>query len=254
MKSDGLALGTVIAQYSGLILAFLLFKKNFLHLLPSWNQKNLLDIQKLKMFFKVNADIMIRSVSLIFTFSFFTAQSARYGDDILAANSILLQYLMIFAYLTDGFAHAAEALTGKYLGAKNKELLKLSIRKLFFWGFMISIPFTIVYFIFGDYLLILLTDNKEIITIAKKYSFWLGLIPLASFAAFIWDGIYIGATASSAMRNSLLISTFVIFLPLYYTLSGSLHNHSLWIAMIAFMLSRGLLLTLLAKRAIYNKV
>jgi len=129
MKADGLALGTVVAQYSGLFLSFLLFKRNFNQLISSWYQKNLFDLQKIKMFFKVNIDIMIRSVSLIFAFSFFTAQSARFGDNILAANSILLQYLMIFAYLTDGFAHAAEALTGKYLGAGDKINLKLSIKK-----------------------------------------------------------------------------------------------------------------------------
>lgn len=254
MTSDGLALGTVIAQYTGFIIAILFFLKKYKAITIYYNQSKLIDLKKLKHFFKVNTDIMIRSVSLIFAFSFFTSKSAVFGDDILAANSILLQFLMIFAYFTDGFAHAAEALTGKFLGSLNKQLLMHAVKKLFLWGIIASIPFSLIYLFFGNHLLYILTDKNNIIENAMPYLIWVGIIPLSSFAAFIWDGIYIGATASSAMRNSLLISTFIIFLPLYFLLNNPLGNNGLWIAMNGFMLSRGILLSLNAKKSIFSRL
>jgi len=169
-------------------------------------------------------------------------------------NTVLLQYLLLFSYLTDGFAYAAEALVGKFIGARNTADLKKSIHLLFIWGLYISIPFTLTYFLAGDYMLYILTDNAGIIEAASPYLFWIGLVPLLTFAAFIWDGIYIGATASAAMRNTLLISTILVFLPAYYLLKPNFGNHGLWMAMMLFMISRGILLTLFAKNSIFRLV
>jgi MATE family multidrug resistance protein len=189
---------------------------------------------------------------LIFSFAFFTAESAKTNDTILAVNTVLLQYLFVFSYITDGFAHAAEALVGKYVGAKDKGQLKTVIRKLFMWGFALSLIFSFTYLVGGNQMLYLLTDNLVVIGAAQPYLFWLGLVPVLTFAAFIWDGIYIGATASKAMRNALLVSTFLVFLPAYYLLIGPMGNQGLWLAMMLFMVSRGVLLTLFSGKHIYG--
>ena len=252
MKSDGVAYGTVIAQYSGLILGLFLFLRKYKSYFNFWIKKDFFNWVKLKRFFKVNTDIIIRTLCLIFTFAFFTVQSAKINDTILAVNTVMLQYLLVFSYLTDGFAFAAEALVGKFIGAGNLKDLKKTVRLLFLWGMYISIPFTLTYILAGDYLLYILTDNINVIDAASPYMFWIGLVPLVTFAAFIWDGIYIGATASAPMRNTLIVSTFLIFLPAYYLLRSPLGNHGLWLAIMLFMISRGVLLTLYSRKHIFS--
>jgi MATE family multidrug resistance protein len=254
MKSDGVAWGTVIAQYSGLILGLFLLRKKYRKLLKFWDKSDFFNWQKLGRFFKVNLDIIIRTVCLIFTFAFFTSQSAKMDDTILAVNTVLLQYLFVFAYLTDGFAYAAEALVGKFIGARNLPDLKIVIKRLFLWGLGFSIPFTVIYLVFGQSLLLILTNNESVIDAASPYLFWIGVVPLATFAAFVWDGIYIGATASVPMRNTLLIATFLVFLPSYYILENYIGNHGLWLSMMLFMVTRGVMLTIFRKRYIYSKI
>ncbi len=251
MRSDGVAWGTVIAQYSGLIVGLLLFFTKYKSLFGFWDKTDFFNWEKLGKFFKVNLDIIIRTLCLIFVFAFFTSESAKVNDTILAVNTVLVQYLFVFSYLTDGFAYAAEALVGKFIGSKNKIDLKRSIRLLFLWGFYISIPFTLTYVFAGDYLLYILTDNPLVILPLRPYMFWIGLVPIITFAAFIWDGVYIGATSSAPMRNTLLISTIIIFLPSYYLLREPLGNHGLWLALMLFMLSRGLLLTVFSRKHIF---
>lgn len=254
MKSDGVAWGTIIAQYVGLFTGLFLFLKYYKGYFTHWNNQLFFNLAKLKRFFQVNVDIIIRTLSLIFVFAFFTAESAKINDTILAVNTVLLQYLFVFSYLTDGFAHAAEALVGKYIGARDNFNLKKVIRYLFLWGLAISILFTLTYVFAGDYLLLILTDNKDVIAAAAPYIFWIGIVPIVTFAAFIWDGVYIGATASKPMRNALLISTFLVFLPSYYLLVEPMGNNGLWLSIMLFMISRGFILTLLAKKSIFSLV
>lgn len=254
MKSDGVAWGTLIAQYVGLVTGIILFWRKYRSYFKYWESQLFFNLVKLKRFFKVNLDIIIRTLSLIFVFAYFTAESAKINDTILAVNTVLLQYLFLFSYLTDGFAYAAEALVGKYIGAKDNNNLKKVIVNLFVWGLVISIPFTLTYIFGGNYLLFILTDNPEVIAAATPYLFWIGLVPMITFAAFIWDGVYIGATASKPMRNALLISTFLVFLPSYYLLINPLGNHGLWLAIMLFMISRGVLLTLWARKHIFKAI
>jgi MATE family multidrug resistance protein len=254
MKHEGVALGTVLAQYSGLILAIALFLKKYKRYLEHLQIKAMMKVKAMKEFFLVNSDIVIRTLLLLFAFSFFTNQSARISNEVLAINTLLLQYLFIFSYFIDGFAHASEALVGKYYGAGSKNELKKVIRMIFLWGIYISIPFTLVYLIAGKNLLYILTDQADIIENAASYLLWIALVPLITFAAFIWDGVYIGATATKAMRNAMIVSTLIVFLPAYYLLINSLGNHGLWFAMMLFMASRGILLTLLYRRSILSKV
>jgi len=253
MRSDGVAWGTLIAQYVGLIIGLIFFFRKYKYLFGFWERINFFNWEKLGRFFKVNLDIIIRTLCLIFVFAFFTAESAKVNDTILAVNTVLVQYLLVFSYLTDGFAYAAEAIVGKFIGSKNQTDLKRSVKLLFAWGLYISIPFTLTYFLAGDNLLYILTDNPNVISAASPYMFWIGLVPIITFAAFIWDGIYIGATASVPMRNTLVISTIFVFLPIYYLLNKTLGNHGLWLALMLFMISRGLLLTLYSKKYIFQR-
>ncbi len=251
MKSNGVAWGTVIAQYSGLIIALIFFYKYYKRFIKYWNYQAMMKVNEIKKFFIVNKDIFIRTLCLIIVFSFFTAKSANTNNSILAVNTLLLQFLFVFSYFIDGFAYAAESLTGKYIGANNKSKLKTTITYLFKWGFGLSIPFSIVYLIFGKNILYILTNNVKIINMSTSYIYWVAFIPIISFAAFLWDGIYVGATASKAMRNTMLISTLVVFFPVYFLLQPYLGNHSLWLAMLLFMGSRSISQTVLAKKRIF---
>lgn len=250
----GVALGTVIAQYSGLTLAIVLLIRNYKSYFIKINKEILFDFSKIKRFFKVNTDLMIRSFLLIISIAFFTNQSAKLGDNILAINMILLQSFYIFSYFTDGFAYAGEALVGKFIGSNDRNNLIKSIRLLLMWGFSISIPFTILYALFPSTFVKIISDNPNILTEIKPYYIYMIIIPLITFAAFIWDGIYIGATASKAIRNTMIISSIFIFLPAWFFLVPRFENHGLWIAFLCFMIARGIAMTLMAKRNIIQSV
>jgi len=254
MKSDGVALGTVIAQYSGLLISLLLFTNSYKKYLKHFVLVNLLEFSKLKTFFKVNTDIFIRTLALVFVFSFFTAESATYGDDILAANTILMQLWIILAYAVDGFAFAAESLVGKFIGAKDKTNLVKSIKLIFAWGIGLGLFFTLLYSFGGNWLITIYTNNETVIDLALSFLFWAVISQLINSVSFIWDGIYIGATATTAMRNMMLLGTLLVFIPTYFILKDSLGNNALWFALILFMTSRALFLTLLAKKSIFSKV
>ncbi len=254
MKSDGVAWGTVLAQYSGLVMGIFLFFRFYRRLLKYWSRQALFQIHALKRFFMVNRDIFIRTLCLIFVFTFFTSQSAATDDTILAVNTLLLQFFMLFSFFVDGFAYAAEALAGRYAGARNIVLLKKTIRLLFLWGLYISIPFTITYAFLGDQILFLLTDNAGIIEASKPYLVWILFIPLAGFPSFLWDGIYIGATASKGMRNTMIIAAFFVFVPVFFITRNVMGNHGLWLALILFLVARGVSQTMLAKRAIFKPI
>lgn len=250
MDVDGVALGTVLAQYSGLFLGLaFIFRKEASRLYPI-RKAVLFQLEHLMRFFKVNRDILIRSVFLILTLSFFTSESAALGNQVLAVNSMILQYFFVFSYFMDGFAFAGEALIGKYTGKNDGVLVKLAVKKLLLWGLVLSVPFVFFYSIAYQPLFSLITDNDALITLAYEYRYWMILIPFTTFAAFIWDGIYIGATASVAMRNTMLLASLGVFLPAWYFLQPLYANHGLWIAFHLFMLSRGLLMTLFSGKAI----
>ncbi len=254
MKSDGVALGTVLAQYLGLIAGLIFLLKNSKRLKQYLNLKEILQINALKKFFNVNKDIFIRTISLVFALSFFTAKSAKYGDTLLAVNTLLLQFFMIYAHVVDGFAFAGEALAGKYFSAIDKiNLIKVS-KLLFYWGLLMASIFTIAYY-FGDNLLLkILTDNTEVIQNIQAYLFWIYLIPVVTFGAFIWDGIFIGVTASASMRNAMLISTFLVFIPSYFILHHYFYNHGLWAAFMIFMIARFVTLSVFAPKHIYRRL
>ena len=143
---------------------------------------------------------------------------------------------------------------GKFIGAKQIENLKKVVKLLLYWGLGLAAIFTVVYLSGTNFILKLLTSQRDVIQTAQKFLVWVVLIPIASVGSFIWDGIYIGATASRPMRNSLLVSTFLIFVPVYYFLNPVWNNHALWVGMLLFMFSRGVILSLLYKKTILNPI
>lgn len=246
MDSDGVALGTVCAQYIGLFFSVYLFYNKYSNYVKRIARKALLESEAIKRFLFVNGDIFIRTICLVFVFSYFTAASAAFGDDILGANTILMQFWTILAYGIDGFAFAAESLVGKYVGAKAKADLKKIIEYLFLWSLGMGLALSTIFYAFDEQLLQLYTDKPLVINLAKKYIWWTIFAPIINGVCFIWDGIFLGATDTVALRNSMLICTLLIFLPIFFLLKETMENTALWLAMTVFMIARGISLSVFA--------
>ncbi len=207
----GVAAGTVVAQYSGLLVALLLllwkYRRNTLSTITLPELRGLFKGEETRRFFVMNADLYVRSLCFIAIYIGFTVISARYGDVLLAVSSILMKLLMIFSYFTDGFAYAGEALTGRYIGAKDSFMVRQTVRWTFVWSMSIALLFMGIYHFAGVPMLRMMTSDPVVVDAAVGYLPWLLLMPVAGCAAFTWDGIYIGATASRQMRNSMLWAT-----------------------------------------------
>ena len=251
MDIEGVAWGTVLAQYGGLLTAAIYWLVYYRRFLRYFNLKQSLHWAEMLRFFQVNGDIFLRSLCLVSVFTFFPIAGAKMSDEILAINTLLLQFFMLFSYIIDGFAYAGESLTGRYIGANNNHRLKQSIRLLFRWGLALSLIFTIIYAWVGEKLLWFFTNDPAIISAAHPFYGWVLLVPLLGFAAFLWDGIFIGATASKPMRNTMFIATALFFL-LYYAFFPLLKNNALWLALLAFLFARSLVQTVYAKRVIFG--
>lgn len=252
MHVDGVALGTLIARYVGIILAVVLLIYKYRGWLSSYLHSRVLELDRVKEFFTVNRDIFIRTLCLIFTFSFFTAKSAEFGDVVLAANTILLQLWMMVSYGIDGFAFAAESLVGRYTGSRQWEKVKEAARYCFVWGMGIGASASAAYALFDVSILHLFTDKPKVIDAALAVFAWTIAGPFVSSFSYIWDGIFIGATATVPMRNSMLIATLLVFLPAYGIGVWYLGNHAIWLALTLFMLARGATLTLFAPMYIFR--
>ena len=215
MKIEGVALGTLIAQYAGLFMASLLWLRYYGRLKIAFRWREIIGKTAMKRFFQVNSDIFFRTLCLVAVTTFFTSTGARQGDVVLAVNTLLMQLFTLFSYIMDGFAYAGEAMTGRYVGARNNTGLQRMIRLLFRWGWGLSLSFTILYMIGGQDFLGLLTNDTIVINAAGSYYYWVLAIPLAGFAAFLWDGILIGATATRLMLYSMLVASGLFFVVYY---------------------------------------
>lgn len=248
MKVEGVALGTVVAEWSGLLMAVLLWRKKYGVLRSRIALRDSLQFKAMKRFFAVNRDIFLRTLCLISVTTFFTSTGARQGDVILAVNTLLMQLFTLFSYIMDGFAYAAEALVGRYIGARDMKQLRHAVRNLFGWGVGMASLFTLLYAIGGKNFLSLLTNDAQVIGVAGNYFYWVLAIPLAGFGAFLWDGILIGATATRQMLWAMLVATLAFF-GIYYLFSGATNNHMLWLAFLVYLFLRGLMMTCFAKRS-----
>ncbi len=250
MQARGIALGSVIAQYSGLLLCIILFLSRYRWTFNYFKAKLVIQLEPLKQFIHVSGAIFFRTLLIIVVFTFFTSSSAGMSDNVLAANGALIQFLFLFSYVADGFANAAEALTGRFYGAKDSKMLNKSIKAVFIWGMGSALIFTVFYFCSGEKLITFFTHNPEVIKVATSFLKWVILLPIVSFASYLFDGIYIGVTASKEMLITMLISTaFFFFLP-FYLLLPHIGNHAIWISMLSFMLCRGISQLVFLKRVV----
>ena len=252
MKVEGVALGTIIAQWSGFLVNLLLCMRYYgkvvrkLKSQSSWLQTVSGVVREsgwVRPFFKVNSDIFVRTLFMVSVNMFFTSAGSWQGEMILAVNSLLLQFLLLFSYFMDGFAYAGEALCGKYLGAHHPVLFTRAVRYLFVWGLGILLLFMLVYGLFAEPFLTLLTNQTTVIAASRPYQQWLMAVLVAGTAAYLWDGIYIGTTSTRQMLGSAVMAT-VIYFVVYYLFRSSLGNHALWLAYTVFLLSRSLYQTL----------
>ncbi|MFK8102828.1 MAG: MATE family efflux transporter [Saprospiraceae bacterium] len=240
MDVEGVAWGTVIAQYTGLSLGIFLFFFKYRYLLDRILLSAVVEWKALKHFFQINWDIFLRTVCLTFAFGFFYSQSSVLGDQILAINVILLQFLNWMSYGVDGFAYASESLVGKYKGAKQLPEVRRAIRYVFAWGTFLAILFSLLYGGLQGPLLDLFTDDEPLKLATAPYFFWMILLPIIGTPCYIWDGVFVGLVASRAMRDSMLIALLIYLLSYYFWLTNY-GNHGLWLALMIFLFVRGVI-------------
>ena len=251
MKIEGVALGTAISQWIGAITGVLIIYRKYSPRRSSLS--SIFYMTELKSFFKLNADILLRTACLIAVTLWFTRTGAGYGADILAANALLMQLFMLFSFFMDGFAFAGEALAGKHYGAGEIPLVRKIVKNLLWWGVGLSTLGLVVYFFAGEWIIAILTDDLHVRNVAKDYLPWAITIPLFGFMAFVYDGVFIGMTLTRQMLLSMAIAMGVYFL-LYFLLRESLGNHALWLAFSAYLLTRGIAQSiLLANRSEFKR-
>ncbi|MBP8677917.1 MAG: MATE family efflux transporter [Bacteroidales bacterium] len=253
MGIAGIALGTVTAQYIGLGSAIFLMNNYYKKLFKYINIRASLKIKEMKEFFVLNGNLFLRSASLLLVYSGFTALSARYGEELLAVSTIMMKLMLLYSYLVDGFAYAGEALAGRYIGARDILSLKRAVRLLFVWTFVIAAVSTIAYMAAGETIFGLLTNNREVIEAASPFMPWLLLVPVISCVAFMWDGIYIGATASSAIRNTMIISAAAFFI-VFYATERFVGIQALYLAYSAHLIIRSVMMTVMSGKEVFGKL
>ncbi len=234
----GVAYGTLLAQWTGFIVSAATCAIHY-KVRPQ-PLSELLHVSELKTFFKVNTDIFLRTVCLIAVTVWFTRTGAGLGPVMLAVNTLLMQFFILFSYIMDGFAFAGEAICGKSYGASDSHSLNRQIHRLLQWGLALAAVFTAGYALGGQYLIALLTNNSGVIETAEKYRLWAAGIPLAGFMAFTWDGVLTGVTRTRLMLGTMSAASAIFFI-LYLLLFPAIGNHGLWTAFLAYLFTRGCL-------------
>lgn len=244
MKIEGVATGTLIAQYAGLLTALAFFVARFGSKIRLINIREVVRSEALLRFFNVNRNIFIRTLFIVAVNLFFVSAGATHGTMTLAVNTLLMQLFTLFSYVMDGFANAGEALCGKYTGADDRGAFFATVKRLFAWGAALTVVYTAVYALGGSAFLALLTDDSQVLRAAGEYLPWAIAIPAAGVAAFVWDGVFIGTTDTRGMLVSSAVSA-LLFFGIYLLASPTLHNHGLWLAFIAYLLARGVVQTVI---------
>ncbi len=249
---EGVAYGTLLAQWSGVLLALYFVLRYYHRVLRGgiFGTKNFMKIfssEKLMEFFKLNRDIFIRTFCSVAVFTYFTKASSSMGDAVLSANTLLMQLFTLFSYFMDGFAYAGESLSGRYYGSGSRVLLNKSIRTIFDVGLITALLFSAFYLFLGGSIMSIFTDSEAVLSAANDYIVFAAAIPIMGYSAFLWDGVLVGMTLSKLLRNSMLGAT-AIFFTLYFSLNSLVGNNSLWIAFLAFLLTRGILQWLFTRK------
>ena len=239
----GVAYGTVIAQCVGLMIALVILLVRYGVLFREhWRSVNLRD--GIKRVFRLSGNLFVRSLCFMVVYVGFTSLAAKYGDGELAVSTIMMKLFMLFSYFVDGFAYAGEALTGRFIGAGDGGQLKRAVRILFVWALAVGLLFTLVYAATGDWSIRMMTSDPTVISTSHPYLVWLALMPLVSCAAFMWDGVFIGATAGKQVRDCMIVSA-VAFLAVYLSCRTFWGIQALYAAYFAHLLARAGYLTAL---------
>lgn len=251
----GIATATLMAEYSGLLIGLFVVSKHFqgkVTVLLKTVTENLLEKSALAHYFKLNRDILIRTFCLQICFTFITFQGARLGDHVVAANAILMNFLLFISFGLDGIANAAEVMVGKAKGEKNITLLQQIFRVSLFWTAILAVCYCGLFIVAGEFFIGLISDIPAVVNFAYRYLPWIMLLPIVACWSYLFDGIYIGLTQAKAMRDSMILSTFLCFFPMWWLLQAW-QNHGLWLAFSIFMLARGLTLAWHFKRHIWHE-
>ena len=259
MGITGIAYASVVAQWSGMALSVVLLILFFRGTLRPVEITKVLKVSAMREFFAVNGDIIIRTFCIVAVYTFFTAASARMESaTVLAVNTMLLQMFTLFSYMNDGFAYAAEALTGRFIGARDRLSLKVCIKKCVVWAVGTAVVCITIYVFWWEQILSMFIGDKtqlpDMLSVAGDYIGWIIAIPVAAALPFLLDGIMVGATLTRILRNSMLLSTVAYFV-LYYTLHPIMGNNALWLAFTAYMAIRGIAQYFMSDRLemVYNK-
>ncbi len=255
MKIEGVAFGTVIAQYAGLLVAVGLLVKYYGCLFRRfWSVRQFFSLQRTIGYgdgYSVNRDIFLRTLFLVAVNLFFTSAGARQGAVILSVNTVMLQFYLFFSYFMDGFAYAGEALCGRLYGAHNRDAFCGTLRRLFGWMTVVTVAYTVIYILCGMGIINLLTDELQVAQTARQYIGWAWLIPAAGCMAFIWDGVFVGLTATRGMLVASAVAA-LLFFCIYAVTVGFWGNHGLWLAQVVYLAMRGLIQTVWYRLKLIN--
>ena len=273
MKIEGVALGTLLAQWTGFLVALVLLRWRYGDIWQGVKVRSAVRLKEMRRFFSVNSTLFYRTVFLVAVNLYFIVIGAKGGEEILSVNSVLMQMFILYTYVMDGFAYAAEALCGKYYGAQDNKSFNLAMNGIWRWAIALTAVFTVAYAIGGTMFLNILTDAETVRQAAVPYLPWAILIPVCGVGAFVWDGVFIGLTDTKGM----LIGTFagaaaffiINFLPqlfnsllqlvglpeqefsIFYILSS---NHTLWLAFNSYLLFRGIAQEIIWRKVWKNKL
>lgn len=242
MKIEGVATGTLIAQWAGFLMGAFFFIRMRRGLVYENKSRvffsHIFETSAMKSFFTVNRDIFLRTLFLVSVNLYFVTAGAKGGEIVLAVNTLLMQLFILYSYIMDGFAYAAEALCGRFYGANDKASLTETIRKVFYWSMGLTAVYSLVYGIGGLDFLRLLTNEESVISASEEYIFWAMLIPIAGMVGFVWDGVFIGMTMTRGMLSGTFVAA-IVFFTTYFSLESTLSNHALWLAFILYLAARG---------------
>lgn len=248
---SGIAWGTLVAQYVGLILAVSLMVFQYRGHFHLMDIRNNIRPGKIRKFFMLNADLFVRSLCFLFIYAGLTSLAAKYGDVDLAVSSIMMKLMLLYSYFVDGFAYAGEALSGRYIGARDKVSLTRAVKVIFAWCCGIGVVSTLGYWAGGEWLVRLMATDATVIAESARFLPWLLVMPFVSSVAFTWDGIFIGATATKALRNSMLWAV-VGFFASYFLLRGTIGVQSLWVGYMMHLVVRTVYLSAVAKKEVFE--
>lgn len=243
----GLAIGTITAQYTCFILMLLLAVRRYKRYLRFIKWSHCTDTKGIGRYFTVGGLLMIRTTLMGAVTLFFTYASAKIGTNTVAANTLLMQLFTLFSYFMDGFAYAGEALCGRYIGERNRKLGALMRKELLVISGTITLLITLIYLVLPKQILGILTNDPVVIDVAMNNVYWVALIPIVSFAAFIWDGLLVGATASRVMLETIFVGA-ILYFSTYFIASPSLGSGGLWLAFDLYLFGRSVYGLLAMKR------